>query len=359
MIIARYLTRQVSLTTAAITFILLVVVVVGRALKYLAQASQGELDPSVLAILMAYRLPEFLQLIMPLALLLGILLSYGRMYAESEMVVLTACGLSRRRLFALTLLPALGVAALVGLLSLQVTPWGLVNTQRLLEAQEELTEFEILVPGLFQSISRGQRTTYTESVRENRLQNLFMHETGANRVTVADNAVPIEDGEGSRFILLREGSISQGVSGSEDYTLTGFDELGLRVPERELDLDLDTEEKAMPTTALLGAGEPAAQAELQWRLSLVLLIPVLTLLAIPLSRVSPREGRFGRLVPSILIYIAYFGLLLASRDLVGRGQLAPLLGLWWVHLVFLALALLLFFDRLKNPLHLRRRRAGN
>src|SRR5690606_5821103 len=106
MIIARYLTRQVLLSTAAITLILMVVVVVGRFLKYLAEASQGALDPSVLALLMSYRLPEFLQLILPLALLLGILLSYGRMYADSEMTVLMATGLSQRRLLAITLLPA-------------------------------------------------------------------------------------------------------------------------------------------------------------------------------------------------------------------------------------------------------------
>ncbi|MEX2366295.1 MAG: LptF/LptG family permease, partial [Pseudohongiellaceae bacterium] len=145
MIITRYLSRQVIQVTAAITFILLFVVIILRLLKYLAQASQGELDPSVLMLLMSYRIPEFMQLIIPLALLLGILLAYGRMYAENEMTVLIACGLSRRRLLGITLAVSAVCAIIVAVLSLALTPLGLVNSERLLEAQEELTEFDILV----------------------------------------------------------------------------------------------------------------------------------------------------------------------------------------------------------------------
>lgn len=348
MIIARYLGRQVFATTAAITFILLVVVVVGRFLKYLAQASQGELDPSVLALLMSYRLPEFLQLIIPLALLLGILLAYGRMYADSEMTVLIACGLSRRRLLAYTLVPALVFTLAVAVLALRVTPWGLENTENLLETQEELTEFDILVPGLFQDISRGERTTYTERVEGEVLHEVFMHETERNRVTVAETAVPIEDG--GRFILLRDGSIAEGVSGLEEYAITRFEEFAIRLPERDSTFEVTVEEKAMPTLRLLASNDREAAAELQWRFSLIVLIPILALVAVPLSRVSPREGRFAKLVPAILIYIAYFGLLLASRDLMGDGRLPPLVGLWWVHVLFLALGFLLFLEHLFHPL---------
>ncbi|HEY0960827.1 MAG TPA: LptF/LptG family permease, partial [Pseudomonadales bacterium] len=101
--------------------------------------------------------------------------------------------------------------------------------------------------------------------------------------------------------------------------------------------------------ALLRASEPAQVAELQWRLSLVVLIPVLALLAVPLSRVSPREGRFARIVPAILVYIAYFALLLAARDRLADGELPPVVGLWWIHLLFLAGGWALFTGRLTLP----------
>lgn len=343
MIISRYITRQILQVTAATTFILLAVVVLGRFLKYLAQASQGEIDPGVLALLMSYRIPEFIQLILPLALLLSILLAYGRMYADNEMTVLSACGLSRRRLLGITLISSALVAITVGLFSFKLTPWGLVNTDNLLEAQKELNEFDIMVPGLFQNISRGQRTTYTEAIRDDEMHNVFMHESESGRVTVASTAVPSEDGEGGRFVLFNDGSVSE--SDEEGYVLTQFGEMGVRIPARNISFDIAVEERAMTTSALWRSNEPAHVAELQWRISLVLLIPVLTLMAVPLSRVSPRQGRFAKLVPAVFLYIVYFGLLLVSRDLTASGELPVMLGQWWVHAVFLLLGWALFSGR--------------
>ena len=352
MIIARYLTRQIVTVTAAITFVLLIVVVLGRMLKYLAQASQGELDSSVLVLIMSYRLPEFIQLTIPLALMLGILLAYGRLYAESEMTVLIACGLSKSRLLAITSISSGFFAFLIAVLALKVTPWGLENTDTILEAQKELTEFEVMVPGLFQTLSRGARTTYTESVEGDELQNVFMHETALDRITVANTAIATEDEEAVRYILMSDGSITEGLTSGNDYTITDYEEFGVRLPAREVNLDITIEEKAMNTMTLLASDNPAHIAELQWRLSLILLIPILTILVIPLSKVSPRQGRFAKIVPAILLYIIYFGLLLSSRDLVEKGDVPPIIGMWWVHLIFLFIALALFMD--KMPGFLRR-----
>ena len=110
MIITRYICRQILQATAAITLVLMVVVVLGRMLNYLARASQGELDPDLLALVLTYRLPDFLQLILPLALLLGILLALGRLYADSEMTVLIATGMSQHRLLGITAVAAVIVA---------------------------------------------------------------------------------------------------------------------------------------------------------------------------------------------------------------------------------------------------------
>lgn len=346
MIITRYLTRQVLLSTGALTFILLIVAVLGRMLQYLAQASQGELDPGVLALLMGYRLPDFLQLILPLAFLLGVLLAYGRMYAESEMTVLIACGLSRARLLGVTAVSAGGVMLLVAMLALWLTPRGLVNTASLLEAQKNLSEFDLMVPGLFQNIARGSRTTYAESIDGNRMHKVFMHETATDRVVFAESATLVEGENGERSVSFSNGMFTEGVPGREDFSLTSFEQLGVELPPRNLNFAVTVQEKAMSTAELLAADQPVQQAELQWRLSLILLVPVLAMLAVPLSRVSPREGRFARLVPAILLYILYFGLLLTARDMLEDGGLPAWLGLWWVHLLFAGLAWGLLTERL-------------
>ncbi|MEY4643143.1 MAG: hypothetical protein RLZZ227_3137 [Pseudomonadota bacterium] len=345
MIITRYLTRQILQTTAALTFILLVIVVLGRLLGYLAQASQGELDPGALVLLMTYRIPDFLQLILPLALLLGILLAYGRMYAESEMTVLTACGMSPGHLLRVTLVPAFGATVLVAMLALWLAPRGLVSTATLIEAQKNLNEFDVMVPGLFQNISNGARTTYAESLSNDTMTKVFMHQTEDNRVIFAESATPVEDAEGQRVILFSKGTFTEGQPGAEGFAMSTFSQLSVLLPQRELVFDLTLEEQAMSNLELLRGGTAAQIAELQWRISLVLLIPILVLFAVPLSRVSPREGRFARIVPAILLYIVYFALLLAARDKVAEGVLPPVLGLWWIHLLFAVSGWLLFTGR--------------
>jgi lipopolysaccharide export system permease protein len=358
MIITRYLTRQVLQTTAALTFILLIAVVLGRLLNYLAAAAQGELDPAVLALLMSYRIPGFLQLILPFALLIGILLAYGRMYAESEMTVLTACGIGPGRLLKVTLVPTLAVTLLVAALALWATPRGVVSMATLIEAQKNLNEFDVMVPGLFQNISNGARTTYSESISGDEMRGVFMHQAEGNRVIFAESATPIEDASGRRFIQFHNGSFTDGEPGTDSFELSTFNEVGFALPQRNLSFaGLVLEEQALATGALLQASEPAQVAELQWRISLVLLIPVMALLAVPLSCVSPREGRFARIVPALLLYLFYFGLLLAARDWIADGKLPAVLGLWWIHALFAVFAWALFTGRVPQLPTWRRRDA--
>src|SRR5690606_9252569 len=151
---------------AAVTVILLVVAMITRFLQYLGDAVAGEISSDILLLLMAYRLPEFLLVILPFALFLGILLAYGRMYADNEMTVLRACGFSQKRLVAATLTASLLLALLAGVLSLAVAPWGLRNPEQLMDSQDELTEIDLIVAGQFQEFAGGLRTTYAESITD-------------------------------------------------------------------------------------------------------------------------------------------------------------------------------------------------
>jgi len=356
MIIARYLTKQILQLTAALTLILLAVAVLIRLLNYLGDATEGNIDPSVLLLLMSYRLPEFVQLILPLALLLSILLAYGRMYADNEMTVLIASGLSKRRLLAYTLLSSSAIILLISYLSLSLTPWGLMNSETLLEKQKDLNEFDVMVPGIFQDISSGARTTYAENIEDNVIENVFMHETESDRLIVASSASlsqNAESGDSDRLVVFAEGSLTEGMATESFYSVTSFGELAVRIPQREINIDLSQVEQTMNTTELWSSATNSGIAELQWRLSLILIVPVLCLLAVPLSKVNPRQGRFAKLAPAVLLYIIYFALLLASRDWLADGVLPAVVGLWWVHILFLGLGILMFQEKLPESLDFR------
>ena len=353
MIVFRYLSREVLVTLSAVSAVLLVIIMSGRFIKYLAQAAQGVLDPGVLFMIMGYRIPGFLQLILPLGLFLGFLLAYGRLYLDSEMTVLSATGVSQQRLTAYSLAPALIVALLVGWLSLGLAPQGVAGVVRILNQQDALTELDTLVPGRFQSIRDGSRVTYSQELSADRseLRGVFMSEkrfstdgTSERGITVlvAESGRQEIQDDGSRYLILENGYRYDGEPGEADYRAIQYDTYGVLLPKPEVAIEAN-EREAIPTRDLFGSDDPVLQAELQWRLSLPLLVFVVTLLAVPLSKVNPRQGRFLKLLPAIFLYMAYLGLLIAARGALDKGRLPTGLGLWWVHGIFLAIGLLLLY----------------
>ena len=370
MIVFRYLSREVLVTLSAVSAVLLVIIMSGRFIKYLAQAAQGVLDPGVLFLIMGYRMPGFLQLILPLGLFLGILLAYGRLYLDSEMTVLSATGMSNRRLLGYSMAPAALVAALVAWLSLGLAPQGVAEVARILNQQDALTEFDTLVPGRFQSMKDGSRATYTEALSEDRgqLSNIFISEKrslasqGKEKAKSSDISLLVAErgrqeiqADGSRYLILENGYRYDGRPGQADYRVIQYDTYGVLLPKPSVSNEIG-EREAIPTRELIGSEKPRAQAELQWRLSIPLLVFVVTLLAVPLARVNPRQGRFLKLLPAILLYMTYLGLLIAARGQLDKGKIPMQLGLWWVHGLFLLIGAGLF---LWQPLQLKlaRRRA--
>jgi lipopolysaccharide export system permease protein len=100
--------------------------------------------------------------------------------------------------------------------------------------------------------------------------------------------------------------------------------------------------RVLPTPSLFGHDSPIAWAELQWRVSLPLLVPILVAIALPLSRVNPRQGRFIKMLPGILLYLLYLTLLTSGRSMLEEGEALPAwVGLWWVHGLFALVAVLL------------------
>ena len=372
MIVFRYLSRELLLTLSAVSAVLLVIIMSGRFIKYLAQAAQGLLDPGVLFMIMGFRLPGFLQLILPLGLFLGILLSYGRLYLDSEMTVLSATGMSHKRLLAYTMAPAALVAALVAWLSLGLAPQGVAEVTRIFNQQDALTEFDTLVPGRFQAMKDGSRVTYTEALSEDRgqLSGVFISEKRLRvdnndktkkkepgiAVLVAESGRQEIQTDGSRYLILENGYRYDGIPGQADYRAIKYDTYGVLLPKPSVSSEIG-EREAIPTRELIGSDNPRYQAELQWRLSIPLLVFVVTLLAVPLARVNPRQGRFLKLLPAILLYMAYLALLIGARGQLDKGKIPQDLGLWWVHVLFLLIGLVLFFW---TPLQLKlaSRRAG-
>jgi lipopolysaccharide export system permease protein len=160
-------------------------------------------------------------------------------------------------------------------------------------------------------------------------------------VLVAESATQkIKTETGDRFLILNNGYRYDGRPGKLDFRSMQFSSYGVRVSNGE---DTGPTTTAIRSTRdLWGSSQPKDMAELQWRLSLPLLVPIVALIAIALSKVKPRQGRFAKLVPAFCVYLIYMLLLIAMRTAIKSQTVPAVIGVWWVHSAFLLLALVLF-----------------
>ncbi|MAT52271.1 MAG: LPS export ABC transporter permease LptF [Porticoccaceae bacterium] len=350
MIVFRYFARAILTNTVAVTAVLLLVIVSSRFVKYLAEAAAGKLDPAVLFAIIGFRLPEFLELILPLAFFLSILLAYGQLYVDSEMTVLRACGMGEGTVIRYTLLVALLIAALVAILSLVASPAGLSRAEALVNAQKQRGEIESLTPGRFYSLRAGRGTTYAEDISDDgRMHGVFLAQSGDGDeaqskgmvVVVAEHGYSRQSEQtGERYLVLENGLRVQGTPGRADYQLTRFAEFGQRLDSVK-PWELRAESEAMSTMALINSDDPEHRATVQWRISLPVMVLVVALMAVPLSRTNPRQGKFVKVLPAILLYVLYLLSLNAARGALEEGALPPWAGMLWVHGLFLLIALAL------------------
>lgn len=98
---------------------------------------------------------------------------------------------------------------------------------------------------------------------------------------------------------------------------------------------------ALTVTDLLKVESAEAVAEFHWRLAIPLAIPIMTLIAVPLARVNVRQGKFAKMLPAVLLYLGYFGLMVAGRKALQDGVIPQYLGMWWIHLSALIMGIFL------------------
>lgn len=354
----------------AVSGVLLLIIMSGRFVKYLAESAAGKLAPDVLFAIMGYRMPGFLELVLPLGLFIAILLAYGRLYMDSEMTVLSACGMSQKRLLGYTMIPSVFVAVVVAFLSLLISPLGAERSGDLLSTQKARSEFDHLPAARFQPLQSGNGVIYSHVISEDRkqLSSVFLAEMakkpeGASvregeaqqaqlSVILAESGEQIVDPDnGHRYMLLRNGYRYSGLPGELEYQEIKFDTYAQYLSPGSTLGSGDIKSDALSTKALMDSSASEDQATLHWRLSIPILVLVVSILAVPLSHTNPRQGRYAQMIPAILIYIVYLVSLNAGRGAIEDGKSVGLFGIWGVHLVFLFLAVLLLSkDALRQKL---------
>ena len=241
---------------------------------------------------------------------------------------------------------------LTAMFSLWLKPAGEAEVEMLFADQRNLTEFDMLAPGRFQNLRSGKRVTYAEDIEDQgTMRGVFINETEGSdtrfdvtkSVTVkAQSGETLIDSGGNRFLVLKNGTRVTGRPGKLDFQTIEYEEYGQLIQKEQAE-QRRRKRTAISTSTLLDEPTLRNVSEFHWRISIVLAVPLIGLMAIPLSKVNARQGRLSRLVPGMLLCFLYIVGLSAARSALERGQTPESAGLWWGHGIAICIVVGLYY----------------
>lgn len=350
MIIDRYLVSQVTKNLFAVAATLLFIFVSGELVNLIEKVASGTLQLNTVLLLLGLNSFTNLIFVLPLSFYLAILLTFSRLYQDNEMVVLTACGIGQIRILRGLFLMIFTFTIVVGWLSLQLVPLVEMNAQEILNKAERSNYLNGVIPGRFTELARGVGVVYAEKLDEDgRMHNILLQREdpdGQILVRAKLAYAEVDQKSGERFILLEHGRRYSGKPMTNNFSSVTFEKHGIRMLNSSSQKPFRLRNNALPTSTLWSSKATGYISELQWRISVPISCIVLAILAIPLSRTSNRQTRYGKLAVAILLYIVYSNLLNVSRAWVSNSKIDPSIGLWWVHAVLIVFALLLWWQQM-------------
>jgi lipopolysaccharide export system permease protein len=363
-ILFRHILREVTLAVVSVALVLLVLLVTNQLAFVLGRVADGQVPGSLVLELLRLSVTENSTVILPTSLLLGVTVALGRLYHDSEMAAAQACGLSPSTVYVAAGLVTLAATLLCAWIAFVAGPEG---ARRSFEIRTESLRTALvrgLAPGQFRSLGGGAVLYFREQDPDGELRSVFFerrlqggdHNDDARvELVLADSAQYNLAPDGSlASVLLRDGQRYEGVAGGGAWRTMRFREQTVPVLAAEATA-AHPRADMQATNVLRTSSDGRYIAEYHWRIATVVITVLLGVLAVPMARLRPRQGRYGRVIWAVLLFAIYISLLLSGRTLLEKGSVPAWLGLWWVH----GLVALLGLGIIKLPAfadHLRRRK---
>lgn len=307
MLIERYLAREMLRPVIGIFVFLTVVVLVFYASQLLGRAALEGLPMGIVLRMAGLRLGLFLDVLVPISLLLGTVIGLGRLQAAHEIIALAAVGGGRRRVVKALLVAVILMIVVVAAASMLFRPWAyatLYELEREMAAELNLDRVE---PGRFQ-VGDEQWLIYAQGRSEAGLEDVMVRQRAEQFSGLIRAQRLIQESAGDGVVrLVFEGDVHSYTMASEGEPdiVARFDRFAMLLRVREPP-GRERLRRAMSTRRLLDDPTPTEMAELQWRLVGPVTVLVLGLAGLALSRINPRSGQSARVLSATLVGTLYF-----------------------------------------------------
>ena len=350
MILNKYIFKDIFKVQIVTLVVLLSVFLCQTIIKILGKASVGNIPIDVVSELIVYSLPSIGFILFPMSLYVGIIVSLSRMSSDSEMVVMRSSGLSGVSFMKICMILALITAIATGLNCLYFMPTANQAKNALTDSSQNNPKYLPIESGKFTDF--GDYSLYIHEVNDEKgnkqLGQVFVIKTVKAR---AINSTEYEfltalsghmskDKTGTQWVVLENGSLYKSDGVSPELEKVDFNTLSIPVPYSAEEESKDNSLQSISTADLYKSNNLAAQIELQWRVAPVFACFIFAIMAVPLSMINPRQGKFARLGPAIILFVCYYLAILSIRNLLNSGKIPLFPGMYIVPVIFLIFVLI-------------------
>lgn len=333
--------KELARAFGATLVVVLTIVWTMMLVRTLNMAARGNVAPQDVVLLLSYLALGQLHTMLALSLFVAVVITLGRMYRGSEMVIWFASGVSLARFARPVLRVGAPVLLVIGLLALVAWPWSNRQTAELRTRYEQRTDVLRVAPGMFQTSADGRRVFFIEREAEGGVgRNVFLvdQQPGRESLTTARAGRLVAEGE-ARWLVLDGGHRTELATASGAVTRTRFETFRMWVDLNRADDHATRPPQTMDSLDLLRDAKPAHLGELTWRIGLTLAAANMLLLGIATAVSNPRRASNWNLMVALLAFVVYFNLTNLSQAWVAGGRVGMGTALLVLHGGVLLLAL--------------------
>ncbi len=339
-LIDRYIAREIMLPFTVVILILVGLFASFSSARLLAGAITETLGLAALLKLVFLKTVIALEVLIPIALYISVIIGLGRLNKDHELNVMRASGISGKRIVLVVLVVAIPIGVISGILSAYVRPWA-YGESYLLDAQAEADlNTNRFQAGRFYGSEKTGRVIYVRSKDDTDKQMYhifhFIKKPESSEIVIAKQAKQIQptENEPRPHILLSEGMVYRLANAVDIDDKIQFEKMTYFIDN---DYVMNYRRKAAATRTLWESDQPRDIAELQWRISRPLGAILLALIAVTFIRSTPRQDKTERTyLLAALVFAAYYNFSGLAKTWVEQGVVGSIPGVWWLDALMLA-----------------------
>ena len=340
MLIDRYIIKEILLSFSVTFCVLAMIFLMYSLTTFLGDAVDGSLSGKEIIELTLLKTLIAFGVLLPLSYFLGTVIAFGRLNLNSELIAIKVGGTSSKRITLNILIGSVLITTLSAGASIFCRSWAYEELYTLKDEIASKWEFQKVRPKRFYLSENEEQVIYLgkNDFSSGELEEIFIKNLrvdGFEIITSPAGTIKSFSTPKTHQLSLEKAEIYK--IGSGDKFFVQVENLTLQINAFRT-IERNHRAKKKPTMILIRSTIPVEIAELQWRLSAPISCFILTLAALPLISISPRQSRLAKIPVAISIYAVYYIVLGFSRTLVEQ-QVWP--HLWFGPTIFLV-ALLIF-----------------